>query len=227
MEDNFEFEKSRGPKPQFIDRHIGKTPNNFVYIQDKDMVLAVGAKTMEHLKAKGIECIPYQTRWTPDFIDSIIDAADGRYAPTTPLPQKYIKVSAGVRYWEDGVINGEDDITYEEREKGVQPKMPCAELRGNEYRWNLIIDPETGIILNWKRGVKAHVHYKVCDECEIEYFEDGTLICTNESDGYVPKFLSPDAEGYGDYMIMSVDENGQIANWSTSDFQYWWAKQQK
>jgi len=132
-----------------------------------------------------------------------------------------IKVSAGVLYWEDGEVNGEDDISYDEQEKGVKPKMPCAELRGDEYRWNLDIDPKTGIVLNWPKGNTAKVHYKVCDECEINYYENGTLICDNDSDGYVPKFLSPDENGYGDYLIMSIDENGQISNWSVYDFNRW------
>lgn len=132
-----------------------------------------------------------------------------------------IKVSAGVRYWENGRVNGENDISYDKQEEGIQPKMPCAELREDEYRWNLEIDPETGIILNWPKGNTADVYYKVCDDCEIEYYENGKLICNNEKDYYVPKFLSPDGEGYGDYMIMSIDGNGQIANWSKSYFQKW------
>lgn len=221
MEDNFEFEKSKGEKKEFIDRHKGKTPNNFILTQDDGLVLSVGARTDEYLKSKGIEYTPYQTRWTPDFIDGIIDEADVHYAPIQPQPKRLIKVSAGVLYWEDGEVNGEDDISYDEQEEGTQPKMPCAELRGDEYRWNLKIDPETGVITNWPKGTTAKTHYKVCDECEIEYYEDGKLVCTNDNDGYVPKFLSPSGEGYGDYMIMSIDENGQIANWSKSYFQKW------
>ena len=76
MEDNFEFEKSKGEKKEFIDRHKGKTPNNFIFAQDNGLVLSVGARTDEYLKANGYEYTPYQTRWTPDFMDSIISLTD-------------------------------------------------------------------------------------------------------------------------------------------------------
>ena len=42
------------------------------------------------------------------------------------LSVRYIKVDAGVRYWEDTEVNGEDDIDfYESKGVGI-PKIPCA-----------------------------------------------------------------------------------------------------
>ena len=76
MEDNFTFEKSKGEKKEFIDRHKGKTPNNFIFTQDNGLVISVGARTDEYLKSKGIHYTPYQTRWTLDFIKSIINQTD-------------------------------------------------------------------------------------------------------------------------------------------------------
>lgn len=67
----------------------------------------------------------------------------------------------------------------------------------------------------------------MCDECVIEYFEDGVLKCTNDGYYYVPKFLCPDDEGFGDYMYLTIDENGQIANWNKEKLQAWIVEQGK
>jgi hypothetical protein len=113
---------------------------------------------------------------------------------------KTLHVDAGVRYWEDADVNGVCD------EEG--DLMPC---RDGE-RWKPIIDIETGVITNWTQGVKASVHYKVCD--------DGTYTLKDENgkdiiakDGYVPEIMCPKEEGYGDYIIMEINEDGQIDNW--------------
>lgn len=78
MEDNFTFEKSKGQKKELIDRYVGKIPNNFIFTQDNGLIISVGARTDEYLKSKGIEYTPYQTRWTPVFMDSLINFIDTR-----------------------------------------------------------------------------------------------------------------------------------------------------
>jgi len=115
---------------------------------------------------------------------------------------KTLHVEAGVRYWEDTEINGEADT-----ENG--DNVPCKEGE----LWKPIIDLETGKILNWEHGKKAEVHYKVCDAGS--YFlkdAEGETVLSIE-DNYVPKILCPKENGYGDYIIMDIDETGQIANW--------------
>ena len=32
-------------------------------------------------------------------------------------------------------------------------------------------------------------------------------------DGYVPRIMCPEGSGYGDYVIMNIDENGKIDKW--------------
>jgi hypothetical protein len=110
-------------------------------------------------------------------------------------------VSAGVRYWEDGEINGQAD------EDGSL--IPCR--RGD--LWEPIIDLESGIIKNWEKGKRASIHYKVCDQCSY-YYEDsnGDRFLAREQE-YVPNILCPGGSGYGDYIIMEIDENGVIADW--------------
>lgn len=130
----------------------------------------------------------------------------------------YLEVDAGVRYWDDGYINGMKDTDCEETD-GI-PQMPCAEymgeqhmvLRGYNWRWRPLIDIETGQIVNWSQGTTARVHYKVCDDflCDIL---DGNKNVITSYDGYVPKIMCPADEGYGDYIIMNIDENGFIQGW--------------
>jgi len=115
---------------------------------------------------------------------------------------KTIIVKAGVRYWEDTEINGEADT-----EDGQN--IPCK----NGDTWELKIDIETGQILNWKQGVEADVHYKVCDQCSWELKDENGETVLSKEDDYVPKTLCPKEAGYGDYIIMDINENGMIADW--------------
>jgi hypothetical protein len=113
---------------------------------------------------------------------------------------KTLHVAAGVRYWEDSEVNGVTDDDGE--------LMPC---RTGET-WLPIIDIDSGKIINWKQGVKASIHYKVCDNGHYELKDEEGNTCL-EIDGYVPSCMSPKESGYGDYIIMDIDENGQIADW--------------
>lgn len=115
-----------------------------------------------------------------------------------------LHVSAEVRYWEDSQINGEDDI---------DGNMPCR----NGEMWEPVIDVKTGRIRNWEQGKTAEVHYKVCD-AGIYTLKDDDGNTISEKDGYVPDCMAPGGGGYGDYIIMHIDENGIIAHWS-ADFE--------
>jgi hypothetical protein len=121
-----------------------------------------------------------------------------------------LQVKAGVRYWEDSEINGEPDTENGEN-------IPCK----NGDIWSPNIEIETGKILNWKQGVKADIHYKVCDCCGWELKDETGEVILSAEDGYVPNTLVPKDNGYGDYIIMDIDENGIIADWNfdITDFQ--------
>ena len=112
-----------------------------------------------------------------------------------------INVCANVRRFDDGQVNGEWD-------DNDNPKMPCVEFDN----WVPKIDIATGQILNWEKGVTAKIHYKVCDECFIAIMAGNNVLYNDED--YVPDFLCPDEEGYGDYIIMSIDADGYINNWN-------------
>ncbi|WP_018667526.1 hypothetical protein [Bacteroides gallinarum] len=133
----------------------------------------------------------------------------------------YMYVNTAVRYWEDSEVNGERDIDFHESKGEGVPLMPCAvkikekptdSIYSNHYRWQPIIDIEKGKIINWEEGTTASVHYKVCDEfsCDIKDSNGNTVY---EYGGYVPEIMCPKDRGYGDYIIMDIDEKGFIRGW--------------
>lgn len=132
---------------------------------------------------------------------------------------KYIKVNAGVRYWEDSIVNGAKDINPDDTNEKIN--MPCVEATSKEYipnksdshRWVPIIELDSGRITNWEIGFTASVHYKVCDDftCEIIDIHDNVIALY---DGYVPDIMCPKEEGYGDYIIMDINSCGYIQNWN-------------
>lgn len=134
----------------------------------------------------------------------------------TDFEAKFLKVDAGVRYWDDGYINDVEDCDS----INGSPKMPCAEfveeqyriLRGGKWRWRPLIDIEAGQIVNWEQGITAHLHYKVCDDFQCEILDADKNVITSY-EGYVPKVMCPADEGFGDYIIMDIDENGFIQGW--------------
>lgn len=109
----------------------------------------------------------------------------------------------GVRYWEDATVDGVEDTDGK--------LIPCR----NGERWCPEICLESGIITNWDFKSKADIHYKVCDDgiykLELENGEEVKAI-----NDYVPTMMCPEGGGYGDYIIMKVNKDGQIENWKAS-----------
>lgn len=116
---------------------------------------------------------------------------------------KFLQVEAGVRYWEDAEVNGIEDTEGE--------LIPCRV--GDD--WQPLIELETGKILNWEIGKSAKVHYKVCDDGQY-ILQDAYREPIKTVDGYVISDLAIGESGYGDYIIMDIDENGMIENWRPS-----------
>jgi len=118
----------------------------------------------------------------------------------------HLKVSAGVRYWEDATINGIRD------EEGT-----LTPLRHGD-NWCPTIELETGKIQNWPEGTTADLHFKVCDAGIYELLDaDGKVVASR--DGYVPRMMCPEENGYGDYIIMKIGPDGIIEKWEV-DFDF-------
>lgn len=77
---------------------------------------------------------------------------------------------------------------------------------------NLVIDVDNGTMVDWPEGLSAEICWKVVDQGLYIYLDEEQDKVW-EFDGYVPDELSIDDEGYGDYVIMSVDGTGKIHNW--------------
>jgi hypothetical protein len=114
---------------------------------------------------------------------------------------KYLKAECGVRYWEDGEVNGVEDTDGE-----------LIPLRVGDT-WCPIIDLATGVIEDWPEGTTADVHYKVCDDGRY-FLLDPEKNVIREIEGYVPKIMAPGGSGHGDYVIMTIGPDGKIVNWS-------------
>jgi hypothetical protein len=123
----------------------------------------------------------------------------------TEVEVKTLRVVAEARYWEDSTVNGVEDT------EGTL--IPCRD--GDN--WCPVIDVETGIITNWEKGKTAEIHYKVCDQCSWSLLDTEDNVVATQEDDYVPDTLCPEGDGYGDYIIMNIDENGQIQNWKFNE----------
>lgn len=118
----------------------------------------------------------------------------------------HLVANMGVRYWEDGVVNGEiDDDT--------NPNMPFAAYG----KWLISINLATGAIDGWPQGMTAETHYKVCDGGVYTLMNGAEVVV--RKDGYVPDMLAPMGEGYGDYVILGIGADGIIDGWK-ADLSY-------
>lgn len=114
---------------------------------------------------------------------------------------EYLQAYAGVRYWEDATVNGQEDT------EGTL--IPCRD--GDS--WSPKISLRYGYIVGWPQGTKAQIHYKVCDDGKYSLLDiEGDEVVSIE--GYVPDIMCPEGDGYGDYIIMNVNQDGYISNWN-------------
>ena len=122
---------------------------------------------------------------------------------------KTLEVKANVRYWEDATINGQSN------EDGSLVPFKNGEL------WCPIIDIETGVIKDWPVGTIADIHFKVCDDGSYYLKDENDSIVLSIEKNYVPSIMCTEGNGWGDYIIMKINENGAIQNWqpNISDFQ--------
>ena len=136
---------------------------------------------------------------------------------------KHLFVKARVRYPEDSTLHNLPEYDWIEDDTN-QPKMPCMEYIEcnritSSWHWCPVIELETGKITNWKQGVCASISYKVCDEFDC-YITDSDDKIVARYNGYVPSFMAIDDEGYGDYVYLTINEDGYIENWSFDEYDF-------
>ncbi len=115
---------------------------------------------------------------------------------------KTLIVEAEVRYWEDATVNGVEDVDG-----------TMIPLRRGDF-WCPVIDIETGKILGWPEGTTADVHYKICDAGEYWLGDAEGRKRLKWKGDYVPDhLLCVGDQGYGDYIIFTVEADGRIRGW--------------
>lgn len=115
---------------------------------------------------------------------------------------RYLHVEADVRYWEDATVNGTEDTdgTLIPRRQGDT--------------WKPAIRLADGQILDWPEGTTADIHYKVCDAGEYFLADENHTRIAKYHDSYVPDdLLCVGDTGYGDYIILTVGDDGKIVGW--------------
>lgn len=117
------------------------------------------------------------------------------------LKPEFIEVDARVRYWEDANVNGVED---------ADGKIPLRD----GYSWRPVIELSSGRVKDWPNGTSADIHYKVCDDGDYWLLDGGgTRIAKYDGNGYVPCILCVDDDGYGDYIILNIRDDGLIIGW--------------
>lgn len=113
--------------------------------------------------------------------------------------------NAEVRYWEDAYVNGVED--------GDGRLIPGR----IGSIWVAKIEIATGKVCDWPKGTSADIHYKVCDAGEYWLLNEAGEKLAWRS-GYVPgAFLCHGDNGFGDYIILKIGPDGQIADYKRPD----------
>jgi hypothetical protein len=120
---------------------------------------------------------------------------------TKEIDVQYIEARCGVRYWEDGKVNGVEDTD------GL-----LIPLRRGQY-WCPTIKLKTGKILDWPEGTTAKIHYKVCDDGAYWLLDGEKNRALKYPGDYVPNIMSPNGYGDGDYVVMHIGPDGVIEKW--------------
>lgn len=115
----------------------------------------------------------------------------------------YIRVNAYIPFWEDAYVNGVAD-------DNDSPTIPCASSC-NCY-WQPLIEIETGQVLNWQKGVSAETNYKVRDRFKCDFLDEKNETVKSFR-GYVPEFMYPGKNGWEDYIMLNINEEGYIERW--------------
>jgi len=140
---------------------------------------------------------------------------------------RYLRATMGVRYWVDCEYSDDNGKTWnkdfedtDEESERIMKLTPCVVRKDIGYGpsdyLELVIDLEKGKVLNWREGFCLNTSYKVCDDGEYIFFDenmDEAVNITKEYEQYyVPDFLALEDSGYGDYVYIDIDGQGNIKN---------------
>ena len=143
---------------------------------------------------------------------------------------RYLRATMGVRYWVDCQYSEDNGNSWnlnfpdtDEASAEVMKHIPCVVRKDIGYRennyWELLIDLDEGKVVNWKEGFRISTWFKVCDDGEYVFLDENmneVINITKEYEQYyVPDFLEIGDEGYGDYVYLDIDGDGNIKDFDT------------
>lgn len=99
--------------------------------------------------------------------------------------------------------------------KAFNGKLPCF----NGFVFSPIIDLSSGRIVNWANGVSANISEKVLGDGKYYLLNRKKQRVLEYADSYVPNdYAAHGGNGYGDYVFLDIDSNGNIANYKQPKF---------
>ena len=124
----------------------------------------------------------------------------------------YLNAKLSLRYWEDCKVNGS--------EPEFATDVPM--LNGN-LLWDILININEGRIEDWP-SVELRTHFKVCDAGSYYLIDEEANVIAEFENEYVPKCLYPNANGWGDYVILDIDKDGFINGWNPKHVEHIYEK---
>ena len=82
--------------------------------------------------------------------------------------------------------------------------------------WCPVIDVNEGRMLDWPEGFILNTHFKVCDQGVYVYSnadESKQIVSSDCDEYYVPGWLDDCNDGYGDYLLITINGDGTIKDW--------------
>ena len=121
-------------------------------------------------------------------------------------------MKAKVRVWKEieiefVVIDIKPRYVGDSEDDDISTDIP---LLNEQKEWRVTVEIDTGYIHGWPKGEPREMHVKVCDE-GIYTLQDKEGNDLAQIAGYVPNDVVPGS--YGDYIELTIDENGVITNW--------------
>lgn len=111
-------------------------------------------------------------------------------------------------------IEKEVDIKYIRVEVAVRNEaLPVGFPFYKNDMWKAVIEIETGKILNWPVGIPAEIKLKVGDSGCYYLLDENENVIISREEQYVPNSLLPPINGYGDYLELDINGDGNITNW--------------
>ena len=84
--------------------------------------------------------------------------------------------------------------------------------------WEPIISLTEGKVTDWPDETEADIHYKVCDQGEYWLLDENKKRIAKWKSHYVPNsILCVGDNGHGDYIIMSINNEGVIEGWDAPE----------